>query len=115
MNRKFLFPFIATFTSIGWLSRKSPSYGERHTYHDSGLQVWTMIPGISIAIFPPIYLGYYLAELHDKLIYMIWPTYYQKRIDDFVEKERTEAVERELDRQKNGWGSGSGNPQITLF
>lgn len=108
MNCKFIFPFIATFASIGWISRKSISYGERHTYHDSGIQVWSMIPGISIAIFPPILAGYYLATYHDKLLYWMRPIYYQKQIDDFVEKER-------IQREKYSGCSGSGNPQITLF
>jgi hypothetical protein len=94
------------------MSRKNIPYRERYTSDDSGLQIWTMIPGISIVIFPPIYIGYRLATLHDNLLYTIWPAHYQQQINDFIEEDH---IQNKKDNISCTYTGGSGNPQITYF
>ena len=78
--------YLGTLGLCGWYYHKSESYGYRNTEPETGLQVLSMIPVLSLFIVPivsPALFGYGLACAHDKLLYRMRPKFYQKKIDDY--------------------------------
>ncbi len=108
MKYKLIGAFSAILGLGGWHYYRCNSYGERNATVDTGIQVVSMIPGISIVITPPVLIGYGLAQGYDNLLYWLWPMYYQKLIDDFLKDNYN-------DNEYDGRGPSTGNPQITYF
>lgn len=94
--------YIGTLSLTGWVTRKLQPYGERNSEPETGLQVLSMVP-IGPFIAPPIIFGYYMAEQHDNLLYKMYPKFYQKKIDIYLES-----------RPKWEFNGRTGNPQITF-
>ena len=88
------------------------SYGFRNTESDTGLQVLSYFPAIFILGIPFI-CGIWIAHEHDKLLYKMYPIYYQEKIDMY--RRRKKELHKQYAIKYPTRYQGTGISQITYW
>lgn len=97
----------------GWAQYKYYGpYGKRY-YHDHDKILLMAIPFVNL-LFIPYVMGHICGTLHDRLLYKLNPTYYQKLINSYDESFRL-YLSTVHSKDSNNAVGGTGNPQITYF
>jgi hypothetical protein len=109
-KNKLIGGYLTLCALFGWNIYKSESYAERNYSTEDRLAGLSFIPVINIIVGFPAMMGYYLGQKHDKLLYYMFPQYYQKKIDEYSKKKLDEYIEYCKNHPN---GSSTGNPQIT--